>query len=125
MDYSLGSIILASILVLHSHGFGDFEEINRLNFGVYFTKRQDVAVAQAKWSHTLAVSLPNLEEFGEVPLPQCDFTPSCTGKCRQATAGPYLHQRDLANMKFCPLLRNETIRLNEIRRLGYSLPSPD
>ena len=115
MDYTLRIITLTTLMAIHGHGFGNFDEINRLNYGVYFTKRKDITMAQAKWSHTLAISLPNLDQYGEVPLPDCNFTPSCTGKCRDAAAGDYLHQRDLANVRFCPLLRNETARLNEIR----------
>ena len=78
---------MISVFAAVSNAYGDLHSINRLNYGLYMTKRKDVTVYQAKWSHTIAVKLPTMDQFGDIPLPQCDFEPACTGKCRQAVAG--------------------------------------
>ena len=109
--------ITITLLVALSDSFGDLEEINRLNYGVYMTKRQDVTVVQNFWKHTLILDIPTLTDFSDIPLPNCEFEPSCQGECltEKSQLHDYLYQRDMANINFCPILRNETIKLNEIR----------
>ena len=117
MDTVTITWILLSLFVTSNIAFGDFEEINRLNYGVYMTKRKDVTLARQAWRHTVILEIPTLTDFGDVPLPNCEFDLSCTGFCleEKTQLNEYLYQRDLANTKFCPILRNETMKLNEIR----------
>ena len=81
------------------------------------TKKKDITVTHQKWRHTLVLQIPTLTKVGEIPLPECDFELSCQEECltERSQLNDYLLERDLANTNFCPILRNETIKLNQMR----------
>ena len=85
MEFNIQSWILLSLLAIMAHAFGDFKEINRLNYGVYMTKRKDITMTQASWKHTNVLQVPTLTDFGEIPLPDCDFELTCTDFCLSQT----------------------------------------
>ena len=73
--------IISTLLVASTTSFGDYEEINRLNYGIYMTKKKDITVTHQKWRHTLVLQIPTLTKVGEIPLPECDFELSCQEEC--------------------------------------------
>ena len=100
------------------NAYEDYIHLNRLNYGVYMTKLKDLSVTQDIWQHTIVLDIPTLTDFSEIPLPDCTFERSCTPKClanQNDTIYRYLRTRDEANIEFCPVIRNETRKLNEIR----------
>ena len=118
MEAILLLIGISLIYIRDISPYEDYMHLNRLNYGVYMTKLKDLSVTQDIWQHTIVLDIPTLTDFSEIPLPECTFERSCTPKClanQNDTIYRYLRTRDEANKEFCPIIRNETRKLNEIR----------
>ena len=83
-------------------------DLSRLNYGTYFKKIRDLAVNRLFWRHTVSVSLPDLQEFDNIPVPHCNFTPSCDTHCsrwiQNSTDFKFLLSRDDRYYNICQSL---------------------